>query len=322
MFKRSRSKTPSHQTPSPTTGASTTGTNEIDLHMHTFYSDGRASPRELLTGAKHKGLRTVAITDHETARASREGAGPARDLGLSLIPAIELTAAWPGYVGHGGGPDIDILGYFIDPHHELLLEHEAQARERLSARAQTVCDHLQRSGYALRLDDVLATNAHHPGFVALRDTLVRKGLVNDARQGARLLESALLESVWKNKPTSPTIAKSIELVHALDGVAVLAHPSIVRRASDLELLNERGLAELVEMGLDGLEVLHYRLDVPQRRHFELLAKMFQLPVTGGSDEHGGPVFRRLGSEPVTPDMLNALRRAAEGKSAQPDSFAH
>ena len=296
--------------------------NIVDLHMHTFYSDGRASPRELLTGAKSKGLRTVAITDHETARAYREGATLAQGMGLELIPAIELTAAWPGYVGHGGGPDIDILGYFIDPQHERLLEHETLARERLTARAGAVCDYLQRSGYKLELDDVLATNASFPGFLALRDTLVRKSLVSGPEQGGRLLETALTESVWTSEYALQAIGEAINLVHALGGVAVLAHPSIVRRASDLELLNERGLAELVEMGLDGLEVYHYRLNEQQRRHFQLLAKLFRLPVTGGSDEHGGPeIFRRLGSEPVTQEMVEDLRRAREVASVRLDPFA-
>lgn len=296
--------------------------NTIDLHMHTFYSDGRASPRELLVGAKGKGLRTVAITDHETARAYREVATLAQEMGLELIPAIELTAAWPGYVGHGGGPDIDILGYFIDPNHERLLEHEMLARDLLTARAGAVCDYLQRSGYKLELDDVLATNASFPGFLAIRDTLVRKRLVSGPEHGGRLLETALTESVWTSEYALQTIGEAINLVHALGGVAVLAHPSIVRRASDLELLNERGLAELVEMGLDGLEVYHYRLNEQQRRHFQLLAKLFHLPVTGGSDEHGGPeIFRRLGSEPVTQEMVKNLRCASEGESMRLDPFA-
>ena len=288
--------------------------------MHTFYSDGRSSPLELLSAAKRKNLRTVAITDHETARASREGAEIARGLDLELIPAIELTAAWPGYTGHGGGPDIDILGYFIDPHHESLLEHETRARERMTARAAVVCEQLQRAGYRLELADVLATNTSYPGFVALRDTLTRKGLVSSPRQAAQVLETALTESVWQGEEAIQTIDDTIRLVHTLGGVAVLAHPSIVRRATDGELLNERGLSELVEMGLDGIEVLHYRLNVQQRRHFQLLAKMFRLPISGGSDEHGGPdTFQRLGSEPVTLGMVAELRRAGENSRA--DSFA-
>ncbi len=310
MFKRRASSSK----PQP----SDTERHPVDLHTHTFYSDGRSSPLELLTGAKRKGLQTVAITDHETARASREGASLARELDLELIPATELTAAWPGYVGHGGGPDIDILAYFIDPYHELLLEHETNTRARLTARAEVVCQTLQTLGYKLHLDDVLATHADFPGFLALRDSLTRQGLVGSSAQAAKVLDTAMAETAWTSEHAAPGMAETIRFVHSLGGVAVLAHPSIVRRATDLELLNERGLAELVEMGLDGIEVFHYRLNRQQRRHFALLAKLFGLPVTGGSDEHGGPeTFGRLGSEPVTQEQVEALRQAREPYAANP-----
>ena len=276
--------------------------NSVDLHMHTTYSDGQASPQELLEGAKQKGLRTVAITDHETAQGNRDGQPIARNLGIELIPAIEITVSWQGYTGHGGGPDIDILGYFIDLESETLQQHEAEALDVYTARAARVCAGLRRSGYDLYVEDVLKTNSSYPGYLALLQTLLRRGGVD-----SRGLAGSKIEPFWNSEGTPLQMADAIRRVHDMGGVAVLAHPAIIRR-DDLEPLNERGMAQLVEMGLDGIEVLHYRNSDQQRRYFDLLARMFRLPISGGSDEHKGPgQFHRLGSEAVTPDMVRALR---------------
>lgn len=275
--------------------------NLVDLHMHTTYSDGQASPEELLNGVKRKGLRTVAITDHETAQGNRDAQPLAQQLGVELLPGIEITVSWEGYTGHGGGPDIDILGYFIDLESDTLRQHEREALDVYTARAARVCEGLRRHGYDLYVEDVLDTNPSYPGFLALVQTLQRRGVESRREAGS------LIEPLWNSEGTPLTMADAIERVHDMGGVAVLAHPAIILR-DDLEPLNERGMAQLVEMGLDGIEVLHYRNSAQQRRYFDLLARMFKLPISGGSDEHKGPGnFNRLGSEAVTSDMVTALR---------------
>ena len=278
--------------------------NRVDLHMHTTYSDGKSSPRELLEAAKKLGLSSVAITDHETAQGNRDAQVIAHQLGLELIPGIEITVSWAGYTGHGGGPDIDILGYFIDLESPILRRYEQMALAAYTERARYVCRGLQQQGLGLTVEDVLATNATYPGYMAIVRSLLAKGLVSDQGQASRLVEQ-----YWNERGMALQMAQAIQLVHDLGGVAVLAHPSIIRR-DDLEPLNERGVADLVAMGLDGIEVYHYRNSEQQRRYFDLLARMFKLPITGGSDEHGGPRdFSRLGREPVTPQLIDALRDA-------------
>ena len=65
---------------------------------------------------------------------------------------------------------------------------------------------------------------------------------------------------------------------------------------------------LVEMGLDGLELYHPRVDASARRYLSDIARQFKLLVSGGTDQHGWKDgLRRLGKEPITPDMVAALR---------------
>ncbi|PIP24003.1 MAG: metal-dependent phosphoesterase [Candidatus Nealsonbacteria bacterium CG_4_10_14_0_2_um_filter_38_17] len=63
---------------------------KIDLHCHSYYSDGISSPYKLIKGALKKGLDGIAITDHGTMRGWREVKKTA-DNGLFLIPGEEIS---------------------------------------------------------------------------------------------------------------------------------------------------------------------------------------------------------------------------------------
>ena len=277
---------------------------EADLHLHTYYSDGVATPEALPKAAQQRGLKAVAITDHDLTLGNREGQLLAPQYGLELIPALELTVAWEGYTGHGGGPDIDLLAYFVDFESPALARTEARLREGLLFRVERVCGELTKLGFPLSLEDVLETNPYYPGYVPLIKTLGNHVGPQQARE--------LANSVWDKAPASAlNIFGALEAVHEMGGAVVLAHPSIVRRQEGGELLAERGLADLKEAGLDGVEVEHYRLDAPQRRHFRQLAEHFGLLTTGGSDAHAQPEAEpRFASEPVGMSEVEALRQRA------------
>ncbi|MBN2305818.1 MAG: hypothetical protein JXQ72_15150, partial [Anaerolineae bacterium] len=69
------------------------------------------------------------------------------------------------------------------------------------------------------------------------------------------------------------------------------------------------IAQLVEMGIDGLECYHRNTEGPARDHFLALAQQFDLLVSGGSDEHGwSPDCPLMGTAPVTLAMVDAIRQ--------------
>lgn len=283
-----------------------------DLHMHTYFSDGRASPQELLEQASRNGLRAIAITDHETTQGNRQGQPLAAQYGVELIPAMEITTYWDNYTGHGGGPDVDLLGYFLDFNSTSLQAGEIKLFQGVTARAEATCHLLQKQGYGIRVEDVLETNPTYPGFLAIVRTLARLNIVPRDINPSSLVEA----TYYAAGQSILSIEEGIQLIHDAGGVAVLAHPSLIHRSSDGEPLTERGVMDLVAMGLDAIEVFHYRLGERQRRHFAMLAKMFRLPISGGSDEHNGQgEFRRFGSEPITQEIVEALR--AKRRQAKP-----
>jgi predicted metal-dependent phosphoesterase TrpH len=278
----------------------------IDLHVHTHYSDGRYSPAELIEAAVRRGLRILAITDHDNTRGSREAAPLAQSAGIELIPAIEFTTRWSGAALPPEDANVDLLGYFIDPQNAELRAFEEATLNDIHARIAGCCTRLTANGYPMSMDEVFAENPRYAGAMQMIQALLRKGHAATWKDALQLMDT-----VWLTARETPfTIRATIEQIHLAGGVAVLAHPSIVRpRGQQLEASY---LRKLVDAGLDGIEIYHYRLDKAARVHFLGLAKTFGLLVTGGSDMHGwNRGFEELGEQPVTLEMVEALRRKSK-----------
>jgi predicted metal-dependent phosphoesterase TrpH len=277
-----------------------------DLHLHTYYSDGRASPAELVEQAARLGLKAMAITDHDNTRGAREAVPLAAEAGLELIPAIEFTCRWDGPAAPAGNVDIDLLGYFMDWEAPAFAARERAALDDIHARVGDLCAALTADGRPIALEELFAENPRYAGHVQLIYASIHKGNVANW-DGA----VALIEKLWPSVRRSAfTIEAMIAAIHAAGGVAVLAHPAAITN-DGRGLISAEQVACLVAAGLDGLEIYHHRLDEAAREHFSALARQFGLLVSGGSDEHGWyRPFARFGQEAVTLEMVEALRARA------------
>lgn len=286
-----------------------------DLHLHTYYSDGRAAPEELVQHAATLGLKTIAITDHDNTRGAREALPVARALGIELMPGIEFTCSWEVPAGPSGVPiprqDVDLLGYGMDWETAAFGVFETTSFNDAAARIGNCCARLTEAGLPVSLEDVLALNPRYPGAMQLIDTLVEKGYADHWDDALPVFQAC-----WQHIPVARLdIAESIAAIHAAGGVAVLAHPTLVHSGDGW--LKAEQLKILVEKGLDGVEVYHPRLNREAQEHFLRLARHFDLLVTGGSDEHGWPQgFPRLGVQLLGDaplQVVEALRRRIQGR---------
>jgi predicted metal-dependent phosphoesterase TrpH len=277
----------------------------IDLHLHSYYSDGRASPAEILHYAAKIGLRTVSITDHDNLNAAEEASYVAGELGLELIPGIELTSRWDDCPAPAGsGPqalDIDVLGYFVDSQNLELQEFTKTAMSGLRARVSDCCRLLTEAGYPVTIYDVLEENPRYPGAVPLIAALWHKGYAGSWNEAF-----PIFNQYWAQAPTrSAQIEEAIEVIHQAGGAAVLAHPILVNCGTGW--IQRDQVRRLKEIGLDGLEVYHPRLDAEARAYFQNLAREFDLATSGGSDEHGWREgFYRMGTQPIPYSAVQAL----------------
>src|SRR3954452_24590258 len=111
------------------TGAAAAST--VDLHTHTLRSDGVLEPVALVTAAADRGIRTLAITDHDTLGGYRElvadGSVPES---VELIPGVEINALAHGIPLAEG--ELHILGFGMDPADDAF--EAALARQRAARR--------------------------------------------------------------------------------------------------------------------------------------------------------------------------------------------
>ena len=274
----------------------------VDLHIHTYFSDGKYSPEEVLARAAEIGLKTIAFTDHENATAARlvqDQAGGANH-GIQVIPGVEFTTSWPGLDVLPGDTDIDLLGYFFNLDSAEFKALELAELQDFRQRILACCEILTAAGHPLSLEDVLAVNPRFPSLASLIFATQRKGHADSWEAGYRLVTAA-----WRQvRACRLEIGDASATIHAAGGVAVLAHPSAIARQGGL--IGREQVAQLANLGLDGLEVYHHRNNDAARQQLLALAQQFHLEVSGGSDEHGW-WHSRLGTQPVTEEMLQSLR---------------
>jgi predicted metal-dependent phosphoesterase TrpH len=120
----------------------------IDLHLHTYYSDGTLSPEELVILAEKSGADAIAITDHDGMGGLREGMEAGKRRGVLVIPGIELSAV------DDQGAYMHILGYCFDPKNkELNSEVEWNRRKRIE-RNEKMLAALRQIGCQLSREDL------------------------------------------------------------------------------------------------------------------------------------------------------------------------
>jgi predicted metal-dependent phosphoesterase TrpH len=242
---------------------------KLDLHIHTTYSDGAWTPKQVVDKAKQRGLGAIAITDHDECR----GFGDVKDeTGIKVIAGIELSADYHG--------EVHVLGLGVDWRSDELLAHvESQAQSR-RRRAVAMVEKFQSDGIGITLDDVLdACKGDMLGRPHFAEVLIKKGHVNSTKQAFKqYLNQNAKYFVPRGKVD---VAQATKLIKSAGGVSVLAHPGLIGGKV------WRGLCEkLVEFGFWGIEVYHPAHSGGQCREFLSFAKSNGLYVTSGSDFHG------------------------------------
>jgi predicted metal-dependent phosphoesterase TrpH len=267
----------------------------LDLHIHTQASDGAWTAESVVSGAARGRLDVIAITDHDTTagvEAARVGALRSR---VQIIPALEVSSTH-------GGRDIHVLGYFVDPNAQVLLQHAARASRIRVTRMQEILDRLRLQGIDVTLEEV--EQAAGPvrvtiGRPHLADVLVTRGFTKSIPEAFNVLIGDHCPAFVPTRLMEPT--EAVELVRAAGGIPVWAHPPA-------DLMDEL-LPALVRAGLEGLEVYrpsHAKNDI---RKLEGIARTAGLLVSGGSDWHTPDAGSSLGDFHVTGDEVEKLLTA-------------
>jgi predicted metal-dependent phosphoesterase TrpH len=266
---------------------------KADLHVHSTASDGTLSPSELVALALDSGIDVLAITDHDSVSGLAEAQAAAGGTSLTLVPAVELSAAIDGY-------DVHVLAYHVDPDSPVLLEELRSLRQDRRRRAGQIVRALQSGGIPVTMDKVLAcSSGGSVGRSHIARALVSAGHADTI---AAAFERYLGRGrEYYRAKRSRTPAEVIASIRALGAVPVLAHPGVT--AAD-ELI-----PTMVASGLLGIEAYHADHTPAQRDHYARMAADLGLIITGGSDYHGPRAHNpQLGTVDVPEECVRALLR--------------
>jgi len=278
----------------------------IDLHTHSWVSDGTQAPAVLVAEAASAGLDVVALTDHDQSAGWDEARREAVRRGIGWLGGIEITCRVPAT-----GVSVHMLAYLVDPEHTELVQCLGELRASRDGRARAMVERLSED-FPVEWGDVVAQTQDGAtiGRPHIADALVAAGIVADRDEAfARILSPR--GPYYVGQPALDP-SEAVRLIHRAGGVAVMAHPAAGSRG---RIIAPGDLLRVVEAGLDGVEVYH-RDNAEQGRHDLLaLAHHHGLIVTGSSDYHGAGKPNLLGENVTAHEQLERILELATGSEA-------
>lgn len=248
----------------------------VDLHIHSFYSDGTMSPAEIIKEAEQNNVSVISITDHNVLEGSQEAILLTRNTNISCISGVELDAIHNDVNYH-------ILGYGVDLENKTFIRRVKRNRELLEEVNIKLIKKMENDYNNISLEDYKSFNYKRNlgGWKALH-YFVEKGITSS------LLEGFQLYKKYNHNYTCvkfPSIEEISTWIHEACGKAVLAHPGKIIISEDKKIFRN-SLLDVVQSGIDGIEcyypshsqeIIDTCLEVCNERN---------LLITSGSDCHG------------------------------------
>lgn len=265
--------------------------SHYDLHSHSTRSDGLLQPSAVVERAAQRGVRAVALTDHDEVSGLAEARAAAEAHGIRLIDGVEVSVSWNGHTLH-------IVGLAVDPRNQILIEGLRHNRSGRNERAERIAAQLDAVGIPGTLEGARA-------FVTNPDLVSRthfaRHLVQSGR--ARNTQAVFERYLGTGKPGYvphlwASLDNAIQWITAAGGVPVLAHPG--RYKLD-EAERSTLLATFRDLGGVGIEVVTGSHTPDQYGYWGKRASEYGLLASVGSDFHGvRESYRDLGDLPPLP----------------------
>lgn len=262
----------------------------IDLHMHSKASlDGEFTYQQICEMANKIGIKTIAISDHNVVDSIKDLIKSEIKYDLNLIPGIEIDATCAGV-------DYHILGYGIDAFNEKFEGIGTNFLNQAKNAGNIMMDKLIDFGFDLNKDDIFAmsdagivTGEMVAEYLLEKDKDKKMALLDPYRDQGERSNRPYVNFYWDYCSSGkiafapivfPSVQEIVEMLHEQGAIAVLAHPG--------QNLHEdlKHLEEVLNCGIDGIEVYSSYHDAQQIAFYQVWAKAYNMLITCGSDFHG------------------------------------
>lgn len=253
--------------------------NLIDLHTHSYISDGSCSPSDVIKAAKKNNLKAIALTDHDSIAGLKEASIEAKKYNIELITGLEISSLYKdGRILHILGLNIDITNeYFLNSYNKM-----KKAREKGITKILKYLENNHKlyihihDLHKVKYDDYLS-----------RYDIYRYILENTICTDAQKVWDIYLDPIPYEKDELIPIDETIKMIHEAGGKSYLAHfnKKIGLSGFSFEEI-EDNIKYLVSLGLDGIEKYYPSYNDDDRRLIDYLIWKYRLYSSGGTDYHG------------------------------------
>ena len=261
----------------------------FDLQSHSTSSDGVLAAAEVVARAAQAGVELLALSDHDTIGGVSEAIAAGDQLGVKVVPAVEISAV------DDGSPiprELHILGYLIDHTGPLMTARLADFLADREQRTLRMRDGLLEVGFELDETEIQQRIAagkpigrpHLAGAVLRAPANAARLAEENIDEIGALIRGYLIEGrpAFRLRQT-PTVGEALEAIHDAGGVAVWAHPFW-----DIEDPQEvlATVERFVGLGIDGVEAFYITHDQAQTELLASKTAELGLLSTGSADFHG------------------------------------
>ena len=246
-----------------------------DLHMHSYYSDGTMSPREIVEDAKKRNVQLIAITDHNVLDSYTELKEAAEEFGINVIRGVEIDARFEDIVVH-------ILAYNFQDNEKLFnLVHKAknellETSIELIKRMENDYENISSEDY-----EAYDYDRRKGGWKGIQ-YLFDRGITNELFEGVKYYGQYKCGHEYFDYPT---VEEVIDAVHEANGYVVLAHPCNYYKNNTKEEVLEK-LEKFKSIGIDGVECYYPANSEMMTETCIEFCKNNNMIITVGSDSHG------------------------------------
>lgn len=250
-----------------------TSKKNVDLHVHSNYSDGTYTPYEIIKESINNNIQIVSITDHNCIDGSLEAINLCKNEDLIIIPGVELDSAFNNKVCHILAYDFDIENIqfqkFVNEN-KMLLEN---LDKNTLASINNDCD-ISIDAYESYEHD------YRMGGFKLISFLMVSNIAKTQEEAFKLMKK------YKGKAGFLNPKDVITKIHEAGGVAILAHPGVTFKNTKIEKSIKTIIEEFVEMGIDGIECYYPAHNYTYEQELIDMCEQHNLMITVGSDFHG------------------------------------
>lgn len=301
---------------------------EADLHNHTYHSDGVQSPSELVYEAFKKGLKAIAVTDHNTLEGVNEAIQAGKILEIEVIPGVEImTSDYDRF-----GTEILILFPDVERFQKWFNSSESEKMRRILENAVSAHQELYLKvvewinktypDLSITEDDILKVAKERPFLPGCLSDVIWKKYGQDRFSQITGIQIQNAQDIY-DKFIAPGLSRyklrfikpeeAIRLAKENGAISILAHPKqyLVKTNSNQEGLISY-VRRLTKRGLSGIQVDDFRNRREDTEFFVRVADRFGLIMISGSDSHGVS-DTKLGRGRVTDEFPNGNLEPRFGK---------